>query len=617
MAPLKPTDKTDQKAKLLAASALADASRRGVPSIRVMDGATWWLVPEPTAINSDSSRRSSGFPGDLPNNGQERDGGATPQAAMPQPLPGHAYFVGPWHRITPNVLRQLVLYDISRLGLRVSATWIVVPLPLRLIRASYFRLRPLLSYFRGIVLGTRRLRAAVARLVLRERPTAIESAVLIAGPAGFGEASLPHVFEAMLRNRPASFHAVPRRIVQICGSLQPGGAERQVAYTLRCLSQTNIESVQLLCHFLTHGGEHRYDFYLPMIDTAATRVREIQRRSQYPQMPDLPPALRDIMRLLPRGLAVDISDLYLEFLELKPEIVHAWLDWDNVRVGFAAVLAGVPKIILSGRNLNPTHFTLYQSYMDPAYRALAQVPNITLINNSRAGADDYADWIGIPRDRIAVVHNAVDCGKYARPSAAAARSLRTSIGVDPDSFLVGGVFRLSEEKRPLLWIDTARIVADQVPDAHFIILGSGSMQREVQQRIKQVGLGNRVILAGVVADVLPVMSIMDALLLTSHGEGLPNVLLEAQSVGTPVVATAVGGVKEAIEDGVTGWGLEAASARDLAVRLIWLHAHPQVRAHAARRAPLFVREKFGMERLTTDLTELYGLSKHRSEEPRK
>jgi glycosyltransferase involved in cell wall biosynthesis len=529
-----------------------------------------------------------------------------PQAAMPLPLPGYAYFVGPWHRITPNVLRQLVLYDISRLGLRVGATWIVVPLPLRLIRASYFWLRPLLSYFQGIVLGTRRLRAAAGRLVLRERPTAIKSAVRIAGPAGFGEASLQHIFEAMLRNRPAQFHAVPRRIVQICGSLQPGGAERQVAYTLRCLSRTNIESVQLLCHFLTHGGEHRYDFYLPMIDTALTGVREIRRRSRYPQMRDLPPALWDIMRLLPQGLAVDISDIYLEFLELKPEIVHAWLDWDNVRAGFAAVLAGVPKIILSGRNLNPTHFALYQSYMDPAYRALAQVPNITLINNSRAGADDYADWIGIPRDRISVVHNAVDCGKYARPSANAARSLRTSIGVDPDSFLVGGVFRLSEEKRPLLWIDTARIVADQVPDAQFIILGSGSMQREIQQKIKQVGLGNRVILAGVVADVLPVMSIMDALLLTSRGEGLPNVLLEAQSVGTPVVATAVGGVKETIEDGVTGWGLDLASSQDLAERLIWLHAHPQIRADIARRAPLFVRYKFGMERMAADLVELYG-----------
>ena len=73
--------------------------------------------------------------------------------------------------------------------------------------------------------------------------------------------------------------------------------------------------------------------------------------------------------------------------------------------------------MISGRNINPSHFALYQPYMDPAYRVLAQLSNVTIINNSRAGADDYADWIGIPRDRIRVVHNGVDFGSRGRLSA--------------------------------------------------------------------------------------------------------------------------------------------------------------------------------------------------------
>ncbi len=71
---------------------------------------------------------------------------------------------------------------------------------------------------------------------------------------------------------------------------------------------------------------------------------------------------------LPEDLAADIKALYEEFVALRPEIVHAWLDWDNVRAGIAAVLAGVPTIILSGRNLNPKHFQFYRPYMDAAYR---------------------------------------------------------------------------------------------------------------------------------------------------------------------------------------------------------------------------------------------------------
>ena len=124
----------------------------------------------------------------------------------------------------------------------------------------------------------------------------------------------------------------------------------------------------------------------------------------------MPPGLKEVARLLPPGLANDIANLYYEFLELRPQVVHTWLDWDNVRGGLAAALAGVPRIVVSGRNINPSNFALYQPYMDPAYRVLAKLPNVMLINNSRAGANDYADWIGIQRDQIGVMYNAVDFG---------------------------------------------------------------------------------------------------------------------------------------------------------------------------------------------------------------
>ena len=569
MATLEPVNNFDQNTKLLAANALADAERRGIPSIRVTNGAVWQELVVPRVLHK------------LPNSCD-----AVGSSSKLMPIGSDCvYFLRPWYRLTLRFLRQLMTYDIAHLGLRVGGAWLLLPIPRRLIRSSYRRLRQLPSSFSVFTAG----------------------APKIAAPRALGDANLQRLFDAMIRERAASYSAVPRRIVQVCGSLQPGGAERQVAYTLRCLAQSDIESVQLLCHFLTRGGVHSYDFHLPLIDTTVSAVREIHQRSRHPDLAALPPRIRDIARFLPQRVAVDISDLYLEFLELRPEIVHAWLDWDNVRAGLAAVLAGVPKVILSGRNINPTNFKLYKSYMDPAYRALVGAPNVNLINNSRAGADDYADWIGIPRDRIGVIHNAVDC-KYSRPKGEAARALRISLGTDPNAFIIGGVFRFNEEKRPLLWIETAKIVAEHLPDAHFIIFGSGSMQHEIELKIRKSRLDKRVTLAGLTDHVLPAMSVMDALLLTSHGEGLPNVLLEAQAVGTPVVATAVGGVSEAIEDGVTGWALKAASSQDLADRLIWLRTHPEIRADIAKCAPLFAREKFGMERMTRELLEVYGLS---------
>ena len=178
--------------------------------------------------------------------------------------------------------------------------------------------------------------------------------------------------------------------------------------------------------------------------------------------------------MLPQELAVDIAHFYSEFSELRPEVVHTWLDWDNVRGGLAAALAGVPRVVISGRNINPSHFALYQPYMDPAYRVLAQLPNVTIINNSRAGADDYADWIGIPHDRIKVVYNAVDFGDRRRLSVRECADLRASLKFPQGSFVIGGVFRLEEEKRPILWVQTAALLARQVPNIHFVIFGQGT-----------------------------------------------------------------------------------------------------------------------------------------------
>jgi glycosyltransferase involved in cell wall biosynthesis len=565
----------------LVASAMTDAARRNVSARLLFDE----RIPHIE---------------DLARNPEDH---ISDRAGIAQPRVIYGYFIGAWYRVDLNVLRDAVRANVSRLGIRLGAAWIVVPVPTRLLRIGYRWLRPLFAGLQSVLIGTRKCQRRLAHILWVSG--AKKLAIGDGRPVGFVKADLQSVLEALIRRPASSYQAVPDRVVHVCGNLQPGGAERQVVYTLGGLARCEIESVQLLCHFLS-GGEH--GFYVPMLKVSGVGVREIRRHTGRHEFSGLPSPLGSILGALPPELATDVYNICLEFLELRPEIVHAWLDWDNVRAGLAAVLVGVPKVVLSGRNLSPKHFSLYQPYMDPVYRVLTKVPAVTFINNSRAGADDYADWIGIPRDRIAVVHNAIDFGSRTRLNGDAARSLRNSFGLSHDAFVVGGVFRLCEEKRPLTWIETAKLVSQQVPHAQFIIFGAGPMQRLMEQKIDEAGLSERVILAGLIADVLPAMSVMDVLLLSSSGEGLPNVLLEAQWVGTPVVATAVGGVKEAIDDAVTGWAIEMASPQDLADRIVWLHAHPEVRADVLTLAPLFVREKFGLDRMIRAVAEIYGVA---------
>jgi glycosyltransferase involved in cell wall biosynthesis len=309
--------------------------------------------------------------------------------------------------------------------------------------------------------------------------------------------------------------------------------------------------------------------------------------------------------MLPGGLRTDILSLYREFRTLRPEVVHAWLDWSNVRAGVAAVLAGVPRIILSGRNMNPSHFGLYQGYMDPAYKALLKHPSVILSNNSYAGAEDYARWLGLPGSRIPVVHNGVDFSSCEPPASERVRALRRSFGVGSDAPLIGGVFRLFPEKRPMLWLRAAACVLAVRPEARFLLFGDGILRDELERYARRPEFRGRVIFGGVTDDVLTSMAAFDVFLLTSSGEGIPNVVLEAQWMGTPVVACDAGGTREAIEHGETGWIVENPSPEAIASRVLRTLDNHEWRNQVHETGPAFVMKHFGLERMIDDTLALY------------
>jgi glycosyltransferase involved in cell wall biosynthesis len=607
----------DNMPEVLVASALDDAKRRGLGRITLFfshlaDPEMVREVLRKDGIASTGVKDTavdSVLPADLA--ADRRVGRYWEPGGWVLPDPAeHVYFVGPWRLISTDMLREALRRNVSTLRVRVATSWATVPLnqlrsSLPLLRAAVRVISPLRQVAHRAIGLTRR---TLARAILAVRPKSAEFATRVAGPSGIEGASLDRLFRHMLRNPPPTARAVPGRVVLVCGNLSPGGAERQVVYTLQGLAAAQrFESVQLLCHYLTRDSRHCYDFYVPELEAAGISARAIRRRAHSSNRASMPDGLKEIARLLPGGLAVDIADLYWEFSELRPQLVHTWLDWDNVRGGLAAALAGVPRVVISGRNINPSHFALYQSYMDPAYRALAQLPNITIINNSRAGAHDYADWIGIPRDRIRVVHNGVDFGHRSRLSATERADRRASLGIPEGSFVIGGMFRLEEEKRPMLWVQTAALLARQVPHMHFVIFGQGRMRDAVLQAAECEGISHRLTLAGVTSDVVSAMSIMDLFLLTSFGEGLPNVVLEAQWAGTPVVVTDVGGAKEALDPEVTGWAIDTETPQHLAASIKRLHDNPAVLQAARIKGPQWVRQQFGIARMMEETIRVYDL----------
>jgi glycosyltransferase involved in cell wall biosynthesis len=430
---------------------------------------------------------------------------------------------------------------------------------------------------------------------------------LLTESSGNFSGSLEEAISRLVRSGVPRSDFVRGRVVHVGGTLGPGGAERQILYTLAGLASRSLESVQLLCYYMGSRGAH-HDFLLPAFKAAGIPVRPIRRYTSVGDAGNMPLPLREVAHVLPAGLAEDIADLYWEFIELRPEVVHSWLDLNNERAGLAAALAGVPRIVLSGRNLNPTHFHFHKPYMKPAYRALLSLPHVTMLNNSKAGAFDYASWLGVNPNAIRLIYNGVDFGSRSRPSRRHIANARRKFLLDTNAFVVGGVFRFSVEKRPLLWIDTAAEIALRIPNARFIVFGYGEMTGEMQNAVSERGLIDRLVFAGVSSDILEAISLMDVLLLASEAEGLPNVVLEAQWVGTPVVATAAGGTPEAVEIGRTGWIVDSVNPVKLAEAIQWLFENPDERHAVQIHGPALVKQKFGVAKMVQETLDIYRSS---------
>ena len=550
----------------LAESAIRDAHRNGVLSI---------ILAIPFELGSDEARlllQSSSVSGLVLPFTSATIRNADPRAVgsfgkdglwrLPEG-PNVVYFLGPYRRLTSEMVKEALRRGTRAIALRAGRRWIRFPI------------------------------------------AALRGGAVVEGVAPCDV----RLFRSILSGSRSSKDAQPGRIILVCGNLSPGGAERQVVYTMTGLERRGFHDIQLLCDTLEPARPEKFDFYLPMLRDAGIRVETIRKATlDGLERDNATWTLSEFVYRLPAELLADIVALYREFRLRQPEVVHAWLDWSNTRAGIAAALAGVPKILISGRNLNPTHFNLYQPYMDPAYSALCELANVVFVNNSRAGAADYAKWLGLEPERIRVIHNAVDFGDRRRSPAAETVALRRELRIPPTAPLVGSAFRFEEEKRPLFWLEVAAIIAHRFPGARFVVFGQGSMRSRMIEAARRLGLRDRLLLPGVRDDILSAISMFDLFLLTSAGEGLPNVLLEAQWVGTPIVTTDAGGAREAILDGRTGFlgpNDDADAIATLACRIL---ADQDFRARAATAGPAFVRHRFNMDRMLDETIALYSPS---------
>jgi len=402
------------------------------------------------------------------------------------------------------------------------------------------------------------------------------------------------------------------RISLVTGSLGPGGAERQLTRTAAELEKMR-RSASRVGRFVierpvevvvrSHQPSGQHDFFLEDLRSAAVDLYEINVMPQA-RVTDLGIEDKNLLALLdflPPKVNFGVRRLVAHFRKSQPDVVSIWQDGACLFAGLAAVIADVPRIQLVIRGLPPViRRHMFQPEYEVMYRALAAVPGIEFISNSKAAARAYAAWLDLPIERFAIVYNGVQ-RMECRGSDGLDAKWRAFLAATPGGDqTIGGVFRFDTDKRPLLWIRFAARYAKAFPNARFLLVGGGRLLDDAIALAISLGVRDRILFVGRSTEVGYWMKQMDVLVLLSSFEGLPNVLIEAQFLGVPVVSTPAGGAAECFIEGVTGHILGSAEKTDLdeacaKVRALVGRAHkPEIFEPAER---YFLDHKFSVPRM--------------------
>jgi glycosyltransferase involved in cell wall biosynthesis len=213
---------------------------------------------------------------------------------------------------------------------------------------------------------------------------------------------------------------------------------------------------------------------------------------------------------------------------------------------------------------------------------------------------------GLPEARVTTIHNGVDAGRFAVPTALQRQQARAQLGFAADDFVVGMVAGFRPEKNhDVFFAGLAQAVA-AIPSLKVLAVGAGELLQHYRDSVPATSLGGRTVFAGDVADVVPYLWAMDLGCLTpGSNEGFSNAVIEQMATGLPMVVTDVGGNAEAVADGVNGVVIAPRDTAALTAAVLRINADASLRAAMGTASRTRVEELFSLEQMWSRHAQLY------------
>lgn len=357
-------------------------------------------------------------------------------------------------------------------------------------------------------------------------------------------------------------------VLQLVDSFDQGGSEGQAAQLTRLLHESNRYRVHLAC--LSKRG----------VLLGAVEKLGLGEITEYP-----------LTSFYDRNAIGQLRRFARYLREHEIHVVHTHDFYTNVFGMFGAALAGVPVRIASRR----------ESAKKPRTKRALERAAYRLAHSVIANCEEIRRQLireGVRAEKVATSYNGLDRRRVAPPADLSRAEALAALGVDSalaHRRFVTIVANLRAVKDHRTFLRAAARVRAAVPEAAFLIAGEGDLLASLQALAAELGVREHVFFLGRCERVGTLLGVTDVGVLCSQSEGFSNSILEYMAAARPVIATDVGGAREAITEGVNGHLIRPGDDESLAAHAVALLRDPERARLMGERGSRLIDETFSCE----------------------
>ncbi len=369
------------------------------------------------------------------------------------------------------------------------------------------------------------------------------------------------------------------RTVHIITKLELGGAQQNTLYTLKHLDKN-------LTGFLISGPGG-------LLDKDAIEAPGY-RTSFCPFL---------VRKINPFFDLLTFFWLFFYLLVLKPRIVHTHSSKAGILGRWAAYFSGVPRIVhtFHGFGFTPLHSPPVRKIFIETERLTAKISQ-KLIAVSHANVEKALKLFIGKRTKYEVIRSGINPEIF--ENRAEIDNIKKELNIPLNKKIVGNISCFKPQKGLHNYVMSCGRLSLK-GDFVFILVGDGDLKTELKKQVREEGIWEKFYFLGWRNDIPDILAGVDVLLHTAYFEGLPRVLLEAMAAGTPVVATAVDGALDIIEDGSNGFLVEPDNIDRMVEKTYKLLTDDELRKRLGSKYKLSFAPEFNIKNMSQKLNSLY------------